>query len=303
MNRVSRTIAGLAMVAALASMSGCGGGGIEQALAPSRDKNTLTDLVRSAFSAYAANAGMEMLSGALGVPGLTRQSSSEPGSDNDIRDPSSPYFDPYFGLWSLTTGDINQYATTYYLDEALTQEAGTGLSTWSSTEESTEGSSEIRILAGPTAGYTQTSTYRYSATDFSGEYSSQVVHPSLGTSTDVGQWDGLGNGTYSSRWSKDNQETEFTGCYSADGSWQTTNSQSDGFRFTLTGLADGSGSGEMVGPDPLLPATIVWDAEGNGTITWADGSTSDVSWFGIGGGATAGGDSGSTDGSAGDDAL
>jgi len=34
--------------------------------------------------------------------------------------------------------------------------------------------------------------------------------------------------------------------------------------------ADRSGTGTVTGDDILLPATITWDADGNGSITFAD---------------------------------
>ncbi|MFM7188350.1 MAG: hypothetical protein ACKO14_11100, partial [Armatimonadota bacterium] len=44
--------------------------------------------------------------------------------------------------------------------------------------------------------------------------------------------------------------------------------------FTLNFNADQSGKGTITGDDKtLLPADIVWDASGTGTITFKDGST------------------------------
>ena len=46
--------------------------------------------------------------------------------------------------------------------------------------------------------------------------------------------------------------------------------------------ADGSGHGRITGPDPGLPATIDWDAQGNTTVVYADGSSEYTPGWGYG---------------------
>jgi hypothetical protein len=61
--------------------------------------------------------------------------------------------------------------------------------------------------------------------------------------------------------------------YNKDGTSKVMFTDENGLEFTLNYNADQSGSGMVTGSDTtVLPATIVWDELGSGTITFRDGS-------------------------------
>jgi hypothetical protein len=284
-----------ALCALLAAGCGGSGGGVDSG----RSRESLSQWLKSAFSAHSANANMEALSG-LGRGSRGGADGTEPGGDG-----SGPYYDEWLGLWAVSTWDTTSFTTSYFLDEALTLPAGSSISSWTNTETESTGTSQVDITAGPSTGYKLRSEYTFSNSTFSGSYSSLVDHPIFGHSEDSGVWNADGSGSYDSLWSKGADFFEHHGVWNADGSWSNSSSGSDGYGMTLNGRADGSGTGSLTGPDPLLPAIIAWNTLGQGLITWADGSTTEFSWFGIAGdpgGATGGGDGsggGSSDGSGG----
>jgi hypothetical protein len=70
-----------------------------------------------------------------------------------------------------------------------------------------------------------------------------------------------------------------------DGSGSSLVESSDGYKSTFMFNSDGSGNAKIEGSDPLLPALIKWDAEGNVEIRYADGTVEKYnrwSWFGGG---------------------
>lgn len=277
MKRLSLAL-GLLIVLAL---SGCGGAGLIN-LPFTRSKDSLLRLTLTALNAHSANAALEALSGRFGgFSPLGRD--SEPGGPMDPREPEGPYFDDWLGVWAVSSSTENGFTTECFLDEALTQSAGHSTSSWQETGDSYTGTTSVSITGGPSTGYTLESDYSYSNTTGAGTYTSRINHPEYGISEDSGTWSEDGLGAYRSRWQKGEEFYEYFGSYSADGSWSTSSSNSDGFIFTLLGNADGSGSGAMSGPDVLLPATIAWTVLGAGTITWADNSVTEFSYFGVAG--------------------
>jgi len=247
-----------------------------------RTRETLMRTALTALTAHSANAAMELLAGRFGGFGPLGRETTEPGDPGDPFDPTQPYFDEWLGVWTRTTLSENGYATEYFLDEALTQPAGTASGSWSTMNGTTQGTAQVMITEGPSAGYRLLSNYSYDENG-AGFYSSEIEHPEYGTSSDTGSFAGDGSGAYRSRWTKGSEYYEYTGSYAADGAWQTQSANSDGFTITMMGNADGSGSGTMIGPEALLPANLVWGADGKGTITWSDGTTTPFDYFGVAG--------------------
>lgn len=278
MNKPAKAL--LLALLASAFLAGCGGAG-SLISALTRTKPELLSWVLAGFNSHSANAGIESFIGRFG--GLSRS--------GQTRESGAPYFDQFLGVWVVDSSTTTSYTATYSLDEAGTQPAGSSVSTWVTTESGSSGTSQVRITAGPNAGYTLDSTYTSDDLLNSGSYSSASFSPVYGTSQDEGEWRADGSGSYLSRWTQGSEFRQYQGTWSGDGSWTSTSTSSDGYTMTLNGIADGSGTGSITGPDPLLPATSVWNTEGVGTITWADGSTSEFNWFGLGG--VSGGSSGS----------
>ena len=73
-----------------------------------------------------------------------------------------------------------------------------------------------------------------------------------------------------------------SGTFHGDGSGATHTDDSAGYVADFTYNADGSGRGRVTGPIAGLPAIIVWDARGNTTITYADGTSDFIPGWGYG---------------------
>lgn len=263
---------------------GCGGAGSLIA-ALTKTKPQLLSWVLAGFNTHSANAGIEAFIGRIGGLPLSART----------REAGKPYFDQFLGVWVVDSYPENGYKADYFLDEAGTQPAGSSVTNWVINEEGTTGTAEVRITAGPNAGYTLDSTYTANDLLGTGSYTSASFSPLYGTSEDSGQWFSDGSGSYASRWTTGAEFREYSGTWKADGSWTSRSTSSDGYTMALNGSTDGSGTGSITGADPLLPASVVWNTEGAGTITWADGTKSDINWSGLGG-VSSGSSGGSGDG-------
>ena len=168
---------------------------------------------------------------------------------------------------------------SYFLDTAFKNSAGYLM--WSSTDWSDQGASsqaisdfayEERITAGAMKGFYAKSTSQFDPSTNSGFYNYQ------GTDTDGSQYQG------SSKFNADSATFDFEyktstgygfkyiGKADANG-FSYSASSTDGYQVDWTWNADGSGNFRIVNPaNPLTPATGVYDSNGNGVITFADGS-------------------------------
>jgi len=66
---------------------------------------------------------------------------------------------------------------------------------------------------------------------------------------------------------------------SADFSQVFVTTDANNYSCVFDFAADGSGSGTVKGSDPGLPATARWDVTGTGQVTFADGSTSVLTYW------------------------
>lgn len=218
---------------------------------------------------------------------------------------NSFYYDEFLGLWVQVDFAEGSFSFLLYEDEAKTKPAGHMTSTWptdwTAYPQTFDSSYEFRagFLAGSSGSYVvtmtdeSTGTMTYTNTGHDGSSSS-------GSST----WSATGSNWQNEATLGDGQWFKDRGAFRSDGSGQTQSENSLGYRWTMNWSADGSGNGRIEGPDPGLPATLVWDAFGEGTITYADGSSEPWHWFfGIGtdpGGTTGSGTGTTSDGSTGD---
>lgn len=193
------------------------------------------------------------------------------------------YYDDYLGLWV----DINDTATTstytLYQDQAKTQPAGSIITNFPAADTFPQiFSSTYSYTAGSQAGSGGKYNSTYNA-DNSG--SSSYVDIYSDGSKDQGSSSSTANGDYTWTGRTDNADKSYismSGTFHDDGSGATRTSGSDGYASNFTYNADGSGHGRVTGPDAGLPATIVWDALGNTTITYADGTADFIPGWGYG---------------------
>jgi len=207
------------------------------------------------------------------------------------------YYDDYLGLWVQIEDDPESSTYLLYADEAKTQPAGSIRTTWpvdwntypqvyASTYRFTAG-----FLAGAHGDYSDTV-----GADGSGASTYEDTYPDGSRDAGTSIWRADGSSEWSSR--SDNADGswfECSGSFLADGSGKTHERSSDGYGADYVYNADYSGSAVLTGPDPGLPAKIVWDSYGNETITYADGTVETVPmWIGYADGSPGSTGDGST---------
>jgi hypothetical protein len=232
---------------------------------------------------------------AQGIARITRDDSStgsSPGSPptttspGPIPDPGPPptfYYDDYLGLWVDIADTPTSSAFTLYEDEAKTKPAGSIVTTFPT------GDTFPQIFASTysfTAGSQAGSHGDYNNTvnqDRSGSSSYLDVYMDGGKDQGSSHWTTGGDYTWTGRTDNaDKSYASMTGTFHADGSGAMHSEGSDGYVSDYTYRADGSGHAHISGPFPGLPVTITWDAQGNTTILYADGSSDFIPGWGYG---------------------
>ncbi|MFM7189115.1 MAG: hypothetical protein ACKO14_15015 [Armatimonadota bacterium] len=220
-------------------------------------------------------------------PGRSRQ--SPPPGDNDY---SYFYYDEWLQLWIDVKYTSEVYRQDMYLDEAKSQPAGfvESIMPLDWTVFPIVYSNRYRFDKGPLA----VSWGDYlTKSEADGTFFSTYENTSADGSFDKGKSSYTPGGDYtyeSTSTLASGAWTKYSGTYRMDGSGESVVETSDGYTSTFTFNADGSGKARIEGNDPLLPATITWDAEGNVVIRYADGSVEKYNrWAWFGGGASEGG--------------
>ncbi|MFI5386016.1 MAG: hypothetical protein ACHQ50_07830 [Fimbriimonadales bacterium] len=204
------------------------------------------------------------------------------------------YYDEWLQLWVDTQWTNTSFTSLFYLDEAKTQPAGHATSTfagdWSVFPQTY--SSDYAFTAGTLAGAHGTynciqTTMSEGSMVYNNTYADASHDQGSASWSETGStWQSEYDGPPGTGWFKD------SGAWNADGSGAYTCSSSDGWASTWHYNADGSGSAHFEGPDPKLPADLVWTAAGNFKITYADGTTEEWTWDDLwasgGGGGTTG---------------
>jgi hypothetical protein len=199
------------------------------------------------------------------------------------------YFDYYLGLWVQIEETANTSSYLLFEDEGKARPAGhiTTINPidWDTFPQKFTSSYEF------TRGYltgSHGSSENITNADYGGSSRYENVYADGWKDKGASNWSGRGDFSWSSRTDGVNQEwSEGAGSFSAEGNGGMRLSSSDGYRSDYRYNADGSGHGRITGPDPGLPVTISWDAFGNTTIVYADGSIEHIPGWGSdnGGGA------------------
>jgi len=194
------------------------------------------------------------------------------------RNTQEPVFDQEYELWSVYTFDGTLSRINYFVDQAVTQPAG--FQEKSATVESdgtVRTNASLEITSGKYAGLTHTITATFLAQVFTFTFDGKQPDGSrqVGTGTFT---DGVGE--YNTVETEANGvQRSYRATFAADGSSRVTYDSPSLFQYTLEFKADRSGSGTVTGNNILLPATITWDTEGNGSITFADLAKVDFTGF------------------------
>lgn len=219
--------------------------------------------------------GIKGRKSAIAIAPVDGTVSSPPDSGGGDIDTPGIYYSDYLGLWvenvivSPTEARMN-----LWLDQAKTTSAGSFDSTFPAdfTAIPQTYHSTFSITAGPFAGSSGTDDFVIDSFT-TGHTNYQANWVGQGSFVGTASWSPSGYTWSNSATSADGSWFKDAGTFNADGSGDTTSQNSAGYKYTYHYAADGSGSGRIEGPDAGLPATIVWDNQGNVTITYADGST------------------------------
>ncbi|HWA83100.1 MAG TPA: hypothetical protein VG820_06705, partial [Fimbriimonadaceae bacterium] len=209
------------------------------------------------------------------------------------------YYDDWLKLWVDTQWTDTTFVSDFYLDQGKTQPAGHITSTFTNNWNTYPQvyTSDYAFTAGSLAG----AHGSYNCTQ-SSEFEGAMVYTNVyaDTAHDQGSanWTAAGS-SWQSRWDGPGGSSWYqdSGAWSSDGSGTYACSSSNGWSSTWHYNADGSGSAHFEGPDPKLPADMVWTSSGHFTITYADGTTEEWNWDDIwsdgGSGTTGSGTTGS----------
>jgi hypothetical protein len=237
--------------------------------------------------------------GGTGETTVGGSSGTTDGGETGTTDGGGPsfYYDEYLGLWTESDWQENSWTSLLYVDEGKTQPAGSFHSTYSDWDTyPVTGSSTYEITAGPFAGaHGQYETVFESELD--GHMSYDNFWPGYGADEGASTWSENTWTWHSSQTLEDGSWSKSEGSYDASGIGRFVWQNSDGYKWSYTYNADGSGAGVIEGPDPGLPAHVSWTPEGHYRIEYADGTVEEFDMWGIMGGlgyGTSGGGGGGT---------
>lgn len=216
-----------------------------------------------------------------GAPGSV--GGSPGGTDPGTTAPTF-YYDEYLALWVDISDSATQSLYSLYEDEAKTKPAGNITTTLPSSSTYPQVYSSSYTY---TAGAQKGAHGSYVSTQNQDGSGSSIYQDTFANGdTDSGESDYTAAGDFT--WKSDSNfggaKSSFRGTFHSDGSGSSHSETSDGYVSDYTYRADGSGEAHISGPDPGLPATVVWDALGNTIITYADGTVEKWTGWGYGDG-------------------
>jgi hypothetical protein len=238
-------------VLASAALSGCGGSG-------SSSSNVSGAALRTQVAKAIQN-------------GFSSKSQGQSGTKN-VREVARPLvgdsvFRPEYNLWATSV----EGGVDFFVDEALTEVGGTERTSYVVDGANFTSTYTVTLTKGILAGLKITNSKGMLDGRF--VFDSSTDHPTEGKSTFKGFYqDGEGEFTSTYPGADGAARTYITKIH-PDGSAEVTYPNDKDFTFALAYKSDSSGTGTVTGDNALLPATIVWDANGTGTVTFADGST------------------------------
>lgn len=200
-------------------------------------------------------------------------SSSLFGFGSKITAPDGEFYDPRLGLYALVHISPSGISEHLFTDSARTNAAGSMIYTINEAAGTFTG--PIDVQAGKYAGLSGVYFEAVQPDGFNGNinYSTAdgttVVVTYAVTRDEFGRISGAGTaGVAFSDYTQNQQVT-----YNIGESYSLTTLDSLQCRMTLNVNSDGSGSGRITGSDPGLPAVLDWNADGSGTIVYANNST------------------------------
>lgn len=258
-------------LAALTLLAGCGGSGV------------------TASSGGTTPAARERVQDVLSQGAMARQMSAgpaamrslEPGDGSGVGEVT---FNESLQLWQVLASVEPIYRVNLFEDQALTKPAGfSEVNSNFDWEGQPAYRAEVQVDAGPYDGYR--SLFLIATSHEVGAVQRflliEATWPGQGSIKIVGE--NLPEGSrYTTTWIRNGLTQTFVDFYSNDPAAEfpgiQTMQASDGTAYELKFRQDGSGVGRIQGAMAGLPADVVWNAAGDVTITFADGSTLETTW-------------------------
>jgi len=186
---------------------------------------------------------------------------------------SGPFYSSRLQLWVVESVSGTTFTETFYQDQAETEPAGSATYTLNLSTKTLSGA--ISITEGPYAGLSGTYSQAVVSNGTAGNY--QFTLPSGTTVSSqftvvVVGINVTGSGTETITQPGGYSETAAV-TYNANHTIKIVASDTNGYSGTFNVAADYSGTGTINGPDPGLPAKVVWNSGGTGTVTFSDGLT------------------------------
>ena len=180
---------------------------------------------------------------------------------------------PEYDLWAVDVeGGID-----YFVDELLTTPAGSERSSYVVNGDDFTSTFTLNLTAGLLSGLTINNSK--GRTNGRLVFDLSTNDPREGISTFKGFYTEDEGEFISTSPGPDGQPRTYVTRFFPDGRAEVTYPNDRDFTYSLSYDADQSGSGTVTGNNSLLPATIVWDTNGTGTVTFADGSTLNFVFF------------------------
>jgi hypothetical protein len=243
------------------ALTGCGGGG--SVTSPSTTTRvTKQEILTAVEQGFASK--QQGQSGVSGASGATRATRAE----------SLAFYNEFYELWVLPV----EGGEDFFIDAALTQPAGKRRYFYTTGEQGqfTKGST-VEITAGPQKGYTETINVIVDSTGL--RYEFQGTSPEFGPFSTIGSSingvTSIKNGFRDAQGNTRYYDIE----YRSDSTTKVRYNNDKLFNIELSYTSEGTGTGTVTGSSELLPATVTWDRDGTGTITFKDGSTQSFTDF------------------------
>ena len=243
---LSRAGAVAGVAAALLSV-GCGGS--STTIAPGDLRSRVAQSLEEGFSAY--------------------NNANGAGDQDPSTRSGEAVYDPFLELWAKPVDN----GFDYFTDEACTNPGGSSRYT---IETDANGNvlsrTEQTVTAGPMAPLQSTTVYRTGENGITVEMTG--TSPERGNYSLTGNWNIDGDSMFEVSTQKEGEAPrKYAVLTRQNGTSKVTFDNPQWHQFTLDFNADGSGSGTVTGSSDLLPANVVWNSDGDGTVTYKDGST------------------------------
>ena len=258
---MKRRLSVFGLAASVFVLAGCGGGG---SVTPPVEGTRVTkqEILTAVEQGFASK--QQGQSGVSGASGASRATRAE----------SLAVYNEFYELWVLPV----EGGEDFFADAALTQPAGKMRYSYTTGEQGqfSKGST-VEITAGPQKGYSATYSVILDSTGL--RYDFQGTSPEFGPFSTVGS--SINGVTTVKNGFRDPQGNMryYDIEYGTDSTTKVRYNNDKLFNIELSYTAEGTGTGTVTGSSELLPATVTWDREGTGTITFKDGSTQSFTDF------------------------